>query len=480
MITLKERWQNYIDGQWCDAAGGEWIPIDDPATGKPIASAARGQAPDIDRAVEAAQRAVATRALYEMAPHDRMLLLLRIAAELRKMVDELAPVITLENGKSISLAKDEVDDAARYFEYYAGLAGKLHGRSIPLGEGFLDYTQLVPLGVVGFIFPWNFPLELAGRDLAPALACGNALVVKSPELCPISLCYLAMACERAGLPKGYYNVVCGYGAEAGESLAAHPGINQIVFTGSVETGKRVAQNAARSLIPCVLELGGKGAGIVYSDADLDQVAHSAGIGIFIYGGQVCSAGSRLIVHRSVEQGLVDRLVTWVGKRTMGPGIDDHFFTPLISGNQRDKAETFCRAAVQGGAQAVLGGQHPDERSGYYLNPTIFTHVTPDMPVAQKEVFGPVLTILTFDEPEEAIAIANGTEYGLTAGVYTKDLKRAHWTADRLLAGSVYVNKWYAGGMEAPFGGFKKSGFGRVKSVDALAHYYQIRNVAIKL
>lgn len=480
MSFSKKRWQNYIDGQWRDPAGGDWIPIEDPATTEVVFSAPRGQKADIDDAVDAAQKAIASRALYEMVPHDRMILLLRIAAELRKMTDEIAPVITAENGKSISLARDEVEDAARYFEYYAGLTGKLHGRQIPLGEGFLDYTQLVPIGVIGVIIPWNFPLELAGRDIAPALACGNAVVVKSPELCPVSLCFLAIACERAGLPKGYFNVVSGFGHEAGESLASHTGINQVVFTGSVETGRRVAANAAKSLIPCVLELGGKGAGIVYEDADLDAVAHSAGIGIFIYGGQVCSAGSRLIVHRSVEKMLTEKLVAWVGKRTMGPGADDHFFTPLISRAQRDKAEQFCVTAVEGGASAVIGGRHPEKLHGYYLEPTIIADVSPNTPIAQKEVFGPVLTILTFDSPEEAVQIANGTDYGLTAGVYTKDLKRAHWTADRLQAGSVYVNKWYAGGMEAPFGGFKKSGFGRVKSVDALAHFYQVRNVAIRL
>jgi aldehyde dehydrogenase (NAD+)/betaine-aldehyde dehydrogenase len=479
-MAIRERWQNYIDGRWCDAAGGDWITIEDPATTQVVSSVARGGAADVDRAVEAAQKAVQTRALYEMVPHERMLLLLRVAAELRKMSDELAPIITAENGKSISLAREEVGDAARYFEYYAGLTGKLHGRSIPLGEGFLDYTQHVPMGVVGVIVPWNFPLEIAARDIAPALACGNAIVVKSPQLCPIMLCFLAMACERAGLPRGFFNLVGGSGSEVGEKLAAHPGINEIVFTGSVETGRRVAAHAAQSIIPCVLELGGKGAAIVYPDADLDQVAHTAGIGIWVYGGQVCSACTRLIVHRSVEEPLIDRLVSWVKARTMGPGAEDHFFTPLISRGQVDGAEKFCRDALQRGARAVIGGRRADDLPGYYFHPTILTQVTPDMPVFQQEVFGPVVAVTPFDKPEEAIALANGTEYGLTAGVYTKDLKLAHWTADRLLAGSVYVNKWYAGGNEVPFGGFKKSGHGRIKCLEGLANFYQVRNVAIKL
>lgn len=476
---IKKHWQNSIDGAWCEGSTNDKIPIENPATGEVFATVARGTAQDIDRAVAAARKAVKTRALYEMGPHDRMLLMLRIATELRKLRDELVPVIIAENGKSVGFANDEVEDTARYFEYYAGLTGKLHGRSIPLGEGFVNYTQLVPMGVCGHIIPWNFPLELAGRDIAPALATGNAIVAKSPELSPLMLCFLVTACERAGLPKGYLNLVCGYGNEAGEALASHPDVNHVTFTGSIETGKRVAANAARNVVPCVLELGGKGAGIVYADADLDQTAHSAGIGIFAFSGQVCSAGSRLIVHRSVRDALIEKLVKWVKARTLGPGEEDHFFTPLISGPQRDKAENFCQTAIQAGATAVTGGRRPD-RPGFFLNPTILTGVKEDMVVQKKEVFGPVLAIVDFDDPEEAIAIANGTEYGLTAGVYTKDLKRAHWTADRLEAGTVFVNKWYGGGMEVPFGGFKRSGYGRVKSLEGLANYYQIRNVAVRL
>jgi aldehyde dehydrogenase (NAD+) len=479
-MSIKKHWLNYIDGEWCEAQSRDTIPIENPATAAVFATVARGASDDIDRAVAAARKAVKTRALYEMVPHDRMLLMLRIAAELRKMVDEIAPVIVAENGKSVSWARDEVDDTARYFEYYAGLTGKLHGRSIPIGGGFLDYTQLVPMGVCGFIIPWNFPLEMAGRDVAPAIACGNAVVIKSPELSPLMLTFLATACERAGLPKGYFNLVCGYGNEAGEALASHPGIDHISFTGSVDTGRRVAVNAAKSIIPCVLELGGKGAGIVYGDAHLDQVANSAAVGIFGFGGQICSAGSRLIVHRSVREPLMEKLVSWVKKRSMGPGEEDHWFTPLISGPQRDKAESMCQAAVKQGAEALIGGARPDHLPGFYLSPTILTSVKPEFTINQKEVFGPVLAVLDFSEPEEALAIANGTDYGLTGGVYTQNLSLAHWTADRLEAGQVFVNKWFAGGMDVPFGGFKRSGYGRVKGIEGLANYYQVRNVAIRI
>jgi len=477
---MQQRWQNYIDGSWVDAAEGGEIEIENPATGKVFASIARGGVADIDLAVAAARRAVNTRALYQMSPFDRGVLLSRIAAALRELGDTIVPVIVAENGKSVSFAKDEVDDAARYFDYYAGLAGKLHGRSIPLGDGFVDYTQLVPYGVTAHIIPWNFPLEMAGRDIAPALACGNAVVAKSPELSPLMLTFLARACEKAGLPKGYLNVVCGYGNEAGEALAKHPDVDHVTFTGSVATGRRVAQNAAANIVPCVLELGGKGAGIVYADADLDRTAHSAGIGIFAYAGQICSAGSRLVVHDSVHDQLVDKIAAWVKQRTMGPGEEDHFFTPLISGPQRDKAENYCQVAIQQGATAVIGGRRPSDLPGFYLQPTILTDVKTEHRVNAEEVFGPVLSVLKFKEPEEAIAIANGTDYGLTAGVYTTDLKRAHWTADRLDAGAVYVNKWFAGGGETPFGGFKRSGYGRVKSTEGIGNYSQIRNVAIQL
>jgi aldehyde dehydrogenase (NAD+) len=480
MSKIKREWKNYIDGEWVDSGSGKKIDVLDPATGEKCASIACADAGDVDRAVKAAQRAIESRALYEMKPHDRMRLIMRIAQWLRDHREEIADVICAENGRSISLALDEPDDAATYLEYYAGLAGKLHGRSIPLGEGFVDYTQLIPIGVSAQIIPWNFPMEIAARGMGPALACGNAIVMKSPELSPLGMAFLADACEAAGLPKGYFNVIAGYGHEAGEALASHPGINQIVFTGSVPTGRRIMKNAAELIVPSLMELGGKSAGIVYPDANLDEVAHSAAIGIFVAGGQVCSAGSRLIVHSSIHDELVQKIADWTRQRTMGPGCEDHFFTPLISEQQRDKAEAFCQQAVKDGATAVIGGKRPDNRPGFFLEPTILTNVSPNSAIAQEEVFGPVLTVLKFDEPEEAVAIANNTEYGLCAGVYTQNLKLAHWTADRLMAGSIYVNKWYAGGQEAPFGGIKKSGFGREKGVEGMSNYYQTRNVAIKL
>ena len=478
--ALPQTWMNYIGGEWLSSQAGRSIEVLNPANGAFFARMQAASAADVDRAVSVARAAVKTRALYEMPPHARMSLLFRIATELRALSEEIVPVLVGENGKSVSFARDEVECAAQYFEYYGGIADKLFGKSIPLGAGYVDYTQYVPYGVSAQIVPWNFPLEIAARSIAPALACGNAVVAKSPELSPLSMCYLAKACERAELPRGYFNLLAGHGSDVGEALVSHPGINQIVFTGSIETGRRLLHHAAENIIPMVAELGGKSAGIVYPDADLAAVVNSAAIGIFAHGGQVCSAGSRLIVHHSIHDELVQGIAAWIKTKTMGPGVEDHFFTPLISAAQRDKAEGFVARAQQEGAIAAIGGSRPDARLGFYMQPTVLTGVTPDMEVNQREVFGPVLSVLKFSEPEEALEIANGTEYGLAAGVYTKDLARARWTADRLDAGTVFVNQWFAGGNETPFGGFKKSGYGREKGVEAMANYQQTRNVAIRL
>lgn len=474
------QFRNFIGGEWVASRDGRKIAVYNPATGKPYAEIMAATANDVDNAVASARAAFKMRALYEMHPHARMLLLFRIANEIRALADDLIPVMVKENGKSVGFAKDEVESTAQYFEYYGGIADKVFGKSIPLGKGYVDYTQMVPFGVSAQIVPWNFPLEIAARSIAPALACGNAVITKSPELSPLAMCFLATACERAGLPSGYFNLIAGYGEDAGEALVSHAGIDQIVFTGSIETGRKILRNAAERIVPCVLELGGKSAGIVYEDADPASVASSAAIGIFAHGGQVCSAGSRLIVHRKIHDEVVGKIVDWVKSKTMGPGDEDHFFTPLISAKQRDKAELYAMTAVQAGATAVIGGRRPSGREGFYMEPTVLTGVTPNMEINQREVFGPVLSVLQFSEPEEAIEIANGTDYGLAAGVYTKDLSRAHWTADRLEAGTVFVNQWFVGGNETPFGGFKKSGYGREKGVEAMANYQQVRNIGIRL
>jgi aldehyde dehydrogenase (NAD+) len=472
-------WLSFIDGAFQPAADRRTLAVDDPATTETVGLVALAGTTDVDRAVAAARRAFATRAVYDMKPNERGRMLHRIAASLRMHAEEAALLMTRENGKSISFSRDEVECTAQYFEYYAGMADKLHGRSIPLGKGYADFTQLVPYGVSAQIVPWNFPLEIAARSVAPALAAGNAVVVKSPEVSPLTLGFLALACVEAGVPSGYVNILCGLGNEAGDYLAQHPGIDHIVFTGSISTGRRILAHAARSVIPVVVELGGKSAGIMFADADLDQAVPSAAVGIFANAGQVCSAGSRLLVEASILDEVLERLVAWTRSKSIGPGIEDHWFTPLVSSVQRDRVAAHCAGARSAGVKAVIGGGPTAGRPGYFIDPTIFVGGDTNSAIHRAEVFGPVLSVLPFEQADEAIAIANSTEYGLAAGVYTRDISRALSTADRLDAGSIYVNQWFAGGNETPFGGFKKSGFGREKGVEAMANYVQTRNIAIK-
>jgi len=477
---IKKYWQNYIDGAWVDGQNGGRIPLENPATGEALAEIAEATAGDVDQAVAAARRAFNDRILINMRPSARGQLMFEIARHLTEMADDIGLVECLDNGKTLAGGRNEALAAARYFSYYGGAADKLEGRMIPLGDGYVDYTIPSPFGVSAQIVPWNFPLQIAARSVACAIATGNTVVLKSPEISPLSIAMLAEACDRAGVPAGCVNVICGYGSEAGAAMVGHNDIDHIVFTGSLATGQSILRAAAERVIPSIMELGGKSAGIVYADANLEQAANSTATGIFSHAGQVCSAQSRLIVHRSVHDEVVDRLVTKAKSLTIGPGIDGNDLGPLISAPQRDKVEGFCLAASQSGASAVSGGRRADDLPGHFMQPTIFTGVTPDMTIAREEVFGPVLAVLPFDDDDEAIELANGTDYGLVAGVYTKDLDRAHKTADRLSAGQIFVNEWFAGGVETPFGGTKRSGYGREKGQEALLNYVQTKNVAIKL
>lgn len=477
--SVRPYWQNYIDGTWVDGGDGTRITVTDPALDEPIAEVARGTAGDIDRAVKAARRCFDSRSLRDLRPHRRGDLMLEVARHLGDLADEIALVECRDNGKTLAAGQAEVALTQRYLHYYAGLADKLEGRQIPLGAGYIDYTTHEPFGVSAQIVPWNGPLPVGARSVACAIVTGNTVVLKSPEDSPLSLFLFAEACHRAGLPAGAVNIVCGYGAEAGAALVAHHDIDHIVFTGSVETGKSVLRAAAERVVPCVMELGGKSGAIVYADADLEKTAASATRGIFHHAGQICSAGSRLIVHRSIHDELVGRIATLAAARTVGPGMEGCDMGPLINSRQLDRVEALCRAGVAEGATLVMGGARVAGMKGHFMAPTLFTGVRPDMRIAQEEFFGPVLVVLPFDTPEEALAIANGTDFGLAAGVYTQDLHLAHWTADRLIAGQIYVNEWWVGGIETPFGGMKRSGYGREKGQEALLGYVQTKNVGIR-
>lgn len=475
---IQTYWQNFIAGRWVDGCGR--IRVDNPATAEPLAEIAQAGLKEVDAAVTAARRCFSTRALTDIRPRERSAMMFRIAAELRVLAEEGGLVGCLENGKPLTEAHFEFEEAARYFEYYGGLADKIEGRFIPLGAGYVDYTIQSPYGVSAQIVPWNFPVSLTARSLSCALATGNCVVIKSPELSPLAVTFIGVACQRAGVPDGAVNIICGYGHEAGTALVRHPGVDHIVFTGSVPTGKSILHAAADRVVPCVMELGGKSAAIIYPDADLEQVVASTKLGIFYNSGQVCSAMSRVLVQACVHDEVVDRLKAMTQNLSIGPGIDNHDVTPLISSAQLERVETFCRTGCAAGAVAVLGGSRVHDTNGYFMQPTLFTQVTPAMAIAREEIFGPALSLLTFDRAEEAIAMANGTDYGLVAGVFTQDLDRALWTADRLVAGQVYVNEWFAGGIETPFGGTKRSGYGREKGQEALLNYVQSKNIAIRL
>ncbi|MCY4333961.1 MAG: aldehyde dehydrogenase family protein [Litoreibacter sp.] len=479
---MKDYWQNYIDGAWVDGGAGR-IDVINPGTGEKLAEHALADAADVDRAVQAARRVHMSGALSDLRPVERGRMVQAMGRYLLEHKDEVAEVLTLEQGKPLWEALIEVEGAARYFEYYGNQAETVEGRSIPLGKDYFDFTTYEPFGVSAQIIPWNYPVEMTARSLSAALATGNACVIKTPELTPLSNEWFAHAAEAVGLPKGAVNILCGLGHEAGSALSGHPQVNQIVFTGSVPTGIAIATAAAQNVVPCVLELGGKSAAIVHSDADLDAFENDIRWGIYFNAGQVCSAMSRVIAHDSIHDQLVERMVSVAKSLTVLPGTEQPEFGPtmgaMVSEGQRDRAADMVSAAEGQGARVVTGGRKLNI-PGAFLEPTVISGVTPDMTIAQDEVFGPVLSVLKFRDDAEAIEIANGTPYGLVSGVFTRDIDRATSAARQLRAGQVFVNEWYAGGVETPFGGYGKSGYGREKGREALWNYVQTKNVAIRL
>jgi aldehyde dehydrogenase (NAD+) len=477
MSTL-DRYYNYIDGTWKGA--DTWLVVADPATDEPYAEIAEASIEDADAAMAAARRCVSSGALTSVRPAQRVTWLLAIAEEIKTLTEEAALVLCRENGKSLDSARGEFEEAARYFEYYAGMADKIEGISIPLGDDYVDFTTYEPMGVSVQIVPWNFPPSLCARSLAPALAAGNAVVIKSPEISPLAMTFLMTACERAGLPQGAVNLLCGQGSVVGAHLVTHPDTDQIVFTGSVSTGQRILRDAAERAIPSVMELGGKSAAIVHADADIEQVIESVKVGIFFNAGQVCSAMSRLLVHRSRLDEVVSRVRKLAEGLSIGAGLDNPDLTPLVSREQLDQVEAMCRRAIEAGATCITGGERVSGSNGYFMQPTVFTDVATDSEIFQEEVFGPVLVIHPFDSEDEAIDLANGTKFGLVAGVFDSQLDRALRTARRLRGGQVFINEWFAGGIETPFGGVGLSGFGREKGQEALYSYVHTRNIAVRI
>lgn len=472
-----EHYLNFIAGRWCDAAAS--LIVDNPADGRPCATVALADENDADRAMEAARACVDGGALTDVRPAERVAWMLAAARAIRDVADEGARIGCLENGKRLEDARDEFIEAARYFEYYAGMADKLEGTAIPLGKRYLDFTEYRPHGVSVQVVPWNFPVSICARSLAPALAAGNAVVIKSPEISPLAMTLLVRAVAEAGFPADSVQLLCGEGATVGARLVAHPQADQIVFTGSVATGQAILRAAAARATPSVMELGGKSAAVVLPDADLAAVIDSVRGGIFFNAGQVCSAMSRLLVHESRYDEVKQAAVAMAESLRIGAGDDPRAeLTPLASRRQQQQVLARVDAALAEGATRLTGGYAPD-REGYFVAPTVL-EATPEMAIAREEVFGPVLVLMPYATADEAVEIANGTDFGLVAGVFGQDLDATLGVARRLRAGQVFINEWFAGGIETPFGGIGLSGFGREKGQEAIYSYVQTCNYALRL
>lgn len=451
------------------------LSVEDPATEEVLWRFADSPAAVVDAAVSSAAAAGVQWATRD--PVDRGRVLFKIAAQIRAEADALAILETLDTGKPLAQSRGDVETAARYFEFYAGAADKHYGAALPAENGTWAYTRREPYGVVAHITPWNSPISQMSRGVAPCLAVGNTVVVKPSELTPLSTLVSARLMADAGLPPGVCNVVAGLGSTTGARLAGHPGVRHITFTGSVPTGRLVAAAAARRIVGCNLELGGKSATIVLPDADLAKAALAGARAVVRNSGQSCFATTRLIVHRSIAQEFTDLVVRHVSGLRTGHGLDDPDIGPLASAQQLEKVLGYLDSARSEGAGVAVGGDRLGS-TGHFLSPAVLTGVRNDMRVAREEIFGPVQSILVYDTEPEAIAMANDSEYGLAAGLFTRDLSAAHRIAAALEAGQVQVNQYPIARIDTPFGGYKNSGLGREKGLEALDHYSQTKTVII--
>jgi len=472
-----------INNAWRDASDGKTMDVVNPATEEVIATVASATKDDVDAAVQAARVAL-NGPWGKMSARERGRLVSRLADRLLERADEVARLETLHNGKPIFESRQiEIPAAAECFEYYAGWADKVMGETIPVKGNYLAYTLREPLGVVAAIVPWNFPLLLAAWKVAPALATGNVVILKPASQTPLTALALGEIAAEVGLPPGVLNVITGPGSSVGQAIVEHPGIDKIAFTGDTSTGKGIMRAAADTLKKITLELGGKSPNIVLADADLDAALRGATTGIFYGKGEVCAAGSRLLVDRSIKSEFMEKLAARTKKMVAGDPLDPKTrYGALASKKQLETVGRYVETAKKEGASLVAGGSRADigTGKGYFFQPTVFDNVTPEMTIAREEIFGPVLATIEFSDLDEAIARANDSQYGLAAAVWTRDVKKAHYVARKLQAGTVWINTYNVYDTAAPFGGYKASGFGREMGAHALEHYTQVKSVWVDL
>ncbi len=473
----------YIEGAWKPARSGQTIASYDPTTGSPWYQAADAGAGDVDDAVNAAGRAFADANWRGLTQTRRAGLMFALADLISRHAEELARLETRDNGKLFRETHAQIGYLADYYRYFAGIADKIQGDTIPVNKPqMLNFTVREPLGVVGIIVPWNSPLNTMSVTVAPCLAVGNTVVVKPSEHTSASAIAFAELVAEAGFPDGVYNVVSGCGRTAGEALARHPGISKIAFTGSTQTGRAIAQSAASHLAQANLELGGKSPHVVFEDADLGRAANGVVAGVFAAAGQTCVAGSRCFVHASVHDEMIDRLETLTGQIRVGdPMADDTQVGPLALRAQLEKVEQYVGYGTEDGARLVTGGCRPDDaglEGGWYYRPTLFAGVSNDMRIARDEIFGPVAGVIKFSDEDDLLAQANDTDYGLAAGIWTRDVDRAMRFAHAVDAGTVWINTYRSAAMMSPMGGFKDSGYGKHNGFEAVRDYSRLKNVVL--
>ena len=470
-----------INNRWVPSESGKTFATINPSTGEEICQVAEADAPDVDKAVKAAREAFEG-PWRKMRASERGRLLYRLADLIEANTDELARLETLDNGKPLSIAKAvDVAKTVACYRYFAGWADKVQGKTIPIDGDFFCYTRHEPIGVVGQIIPWNYPMLMQSWKLAPALATGNTVVMKPAEQTPLSALRIGELLLEAGYPEGVVNILPGFGPTAGAALARHMDVDKVAFTGSTEVGRLIMTAAAQSNLKRVtLELGGKSPNIIFADTDLDAAVEGAHMGIFVNQGQSCCAGSRVFVEEKIYQQFVEKSVARAAKRRVGDPLDPSTEQgPQVDQSQFDRIMGYIESGRSQGATLACGGERVGNR-GYFIRPTVFSDVHDDMKIAQEEIFGPVMSVISFKDMDEVIARANKTDYGLAAGVWTSDIKKAHAVANGVRAGTVWVNCYHVLDTRAPFGGFKQSGMGRELGEYALHEYTEVKTVTVKL